>query len=206
MIVVRKPSKPDYTKLGAYHPIALINTIAKTLSACITEDVTDMAELCQLLPANHFGCCPGRTTTNSLHYVTKLTKDAWRKGEVVSTLFLDIKGMFPSVILNQLIHDMRTQGVPTQYTDWIYQKVAGRRTSITFNRHTSEPRTLSRGLDQGCPLSGITFQFYNADLIDICDKKSGEDVVAFVDDTLLLAQGKNIEITNNKVKDMMERD
>jgi len=100
MIVVRKPSKPDYTKLGPYHPIVLINTIAKILSACITEDLTDMAELCQLLPANHFGCHPGRTTTDSLHYVVKLTKDTWRKGEVISTLFIDIKGTFPSVILN----------------------------------------------------------------------------------------------------------
>src|SRR5882724_5097095 len=100
MIVVRKPGKPDYTKLGAYYPIALINTIAKILLACVTKDLTDMAKLFQLLPANHFRCCPGWTTTNSLHYVMKLTKDTWRKGEVISTLFLDIKGAFPSVILN----------------------------------------------------------------------------------------------------------
>jgi len=70
-----------------------------------------------------------------------------------------------------------------QYTDWIHWKVAGRRTSITFYGHASEPRMLLRGLDQGCPLSGIAFQFYIVDLIDICNKKSGEDVVAFVDDT-----------------------
>src|SRR5882724_3998406 len=101
---------------------------------------------------------------------------------------------------------MRTRGVLTQYTDWIHWKVANRNTSITFDGYALEQRTLPQGLDQGCPLSGITFQFYNADLIDICDKKSGEDAVAFVDDTLLLAQGKNLEITNNKVKEMMERD
>ena len=53
---------------------------------------------------------------------------------------------------------------------------------------------------------GNAFQFYNANLINICNKKSSEDVVAFMDNTLLLAQGKNLEITNDKVKDMMERD
>jgi len=87
----------------------------------------------------------------------------------------------------QLIHDMRTRGIPKQYTDWIHRKVTDRKTTITFDGHTSDPRMLSRGLDQGCPLSGIAFQFYNMDLIDICDKKNGEDAVAFVDDTLLLA-------------------
>jgi len=90
--------------------------------------------------------------------------------------------------------------------DWIHRKVADRKTSITFDGYALEQRTLPRGLDQGFPLSGITFQFYNADLIDICDKKSGEAMVAFVDCTLLLAQGKNLEITNNKVKEMMKRD
>ena len=46
---------------------------------------------------------------------------------------------------------------------------------------------------------GIAFQFYNADLIDICDKKNGEGAVAFIDDTLLLAHGKNLKTTNTKV-------
>jgi len=42
-----------------------------------------------------------------------------------------------------------------------------------------------------------------ASVIEICDKKSREDAVAFVDDTLLLAHGKNLEITNTKVKAMI---
>jgi len=106
-VVIRNPGKPDYSKLGAYRPIALINSIAKILSACVSEDLTAMAELSQLLPANHFGCRPGRTTSDSLHYVTKFTKDTWRKGEVVSALFLNIKSAFPSVRLKRLTHDMR---------------------------------------------------------------------------------------------------
>jgi len=118
-VVIRKPGKPDYTKPGAYWPIALINSITKILSACISEDLTVMAELSQLLPANHFGCRPGRTTSDSLHYVAKFTKDTWRKGEDVSALFLDIKSTFPSVILKRLTHNMRSRGIPMQYTDWL---------------------------------------------------------------------------------------
>src|SRR5882672_9825355 len=127
--------------------------MVKILSACVTEDLVDMAELCQLLPVNHFGCRPGRTTSDSLHYVVKYIKDAWRKGEVVSTLFLDIKGAFPSIILEWLVHNMRSRGVPTQYMDWLRHKVTDRRTTITFDGYVSEPRTLMRGLDQGYPLS-----------------------------------------------------
>ena len=45
--------------------------------------------------------------TDSLHYVTKFVKDAWRRKEMVSALFLDIRSVFPSVVLEWLVNDMR---------------------------------------------------------------------------------------------------
>ena len=78
-----------------------------------------MAEIHGLLPENHFGCQLGRTTTDMLHYVTRFVKDVWRKGEVVSALFLDIKSAFPSVVLNWLRHNMRKWGIPMQYMEWL---------------------------------------------------------------------------------------
>jgi len=165
-VVLRKPMKPNYMLPNAHWPIALLNTMAKILSACIMEDLVHMAEVHELLPENHFGCRPGRTTMDLLHYITKYIKDAWRRNEAVSALFLDIKSIFPSVVLEQLTHDMRQQGVPTTYTDWIAQKIEGQTTTLAFNGFVSEPVLLQRGIDQGCPLSGILFQFYNADLID----------------------------------------
>src|SRR5882672_8149571 len=133
-------------------------------------------------------------------------KDAWRKGQVVSALFLDIKSAFPSVVLSQLIHDMRRRGVPEQYTRWIKMKVEGRWTTMRFDGYTSEARRLRRGIDQGCPLSGIIFQLYNADLLEIGDSKRGEDAVGFVDDTLLLARAGTLGESNGKVKAMMEKE
>ena len=112
-VVLRKPGKPDYTVLATYQPIMLLNTITKLLSSCIAEDLVQMSEAYDILPTNHFRCRPGPTTSDSLHYVTKIVKDTWRKREVVSALFLDIKSTFLSVILTQLIHNMRCRGVPT---------------------------------------------------------------------------------------------
>ena len=68
-----------------------------------------------------------------------------------------------------------------------------------------EPIALLRGIDQGCPLSGILFQFYNTDLIYICGPRGDESAVTFVDDTLLLACSKTLNEANEKVKKMMEQ-
>jgi len=129
-----------------------------------------MAKIHKLLPENYFGSHPGRTTTDSIHYVTKYIKDAWRKGEVISALFLAIKCAFPSMVLDQLGHDMWCRGIPMQYTDWIKHRVHGRRTTLKFDRYESEPLELVNGLNL---LSGITFQFYNVDLIDAQNLENG---------------------------------
>jgi len=179
--------------------------ISKILSACIVEDLACMAKAHGLLPANQFGCHLGRTTAESLHYVTKFVKDTWRKGEVVSVLFLDIKSAFPSINLDHLIHDMRKCGFPTQYTSWIKHRVEGRCTAIKFDGYTTESIELTRGIDQGFPLSRVAYQFYSTDLVDIHNPSNGEDIIAFMDDTLMLACGKDLDEANTKVKLMMER-
>ncbi|KAI0042319.1 hypothetical protein FA95DRAFT_1500218 [Auriscalpium vulgare] len=52
---------------------------------------------------------------------------------------------------------MRKRGVPRQYTDWIRNKLSGRRTTMVFDGYESALMTLPCGTDQGCPLSGILF-------------------------------------------------
>ena len=66
-LVIPKPARLSYAEPSAYHPIALLDTITKILSACIAEDLTKLAEKHNLLPDNHFRCQPGRTSTDALH-------------------------------------------------------------------------------------------------------------------------------------------
>jgi hypothetical protein len=106
-LILKKPGKPDYTSPSAWRPIVLSDGMARLLNSCQTEDIVTMCEKYNLLPVNHFGARPGRTTTDSIHMHTKIIKDAWRKGQVASTLFLDVKGAFPSVDTKRLFHNMR---------------------------------------------------------------------------------------------------
>ena len=138
-----------------------------------------------------------------LHYVTKYVKDAWRKNEVVSALYLDVKSAFPSLMLEHLLHDMRRQGTPSAYIYWIRHKMEGHTMMLVFDGFISELITLNRGIYQGCPLSGILFQFYNADLIDGYDPKKGKTAVAFMDDALMLACAKNLLEVNTKLVAML---
>jgi hypothetical protein len=77
--------------------------------------------------------------------------------------------------------------------------------SLSFDGFAFEPRALARGLDQGCPLLGIAFQFYNVDLLDIPIHENGENTMVYVDNANLITEGDNFEESNGKIKNMMER-
>jgi len=53
--------------------------------------------------------------------------------------------------------------------------VEGRCTTLKFDGYVSEQIGLPRGIDQGCPQSGILFQFYNVGLVDMCEPGKGEE-------------------------------
>ena len=204
-VVLRKPGKPDYTVPKAYRPIALINTTCKLLTALVAERVTIILERHNLLPNTHFGGRPGRTTTDSLHLLEVIVKNAWRSGNVASILFLDIEGTFPNAVTDRLIHNMRKRRIPSEITRFTERMLTGRRTQLKFNDTTSEWIPICNGIGQGDPLSMIAYLIYCADLIDIANPKNKETALAFVDDTAFVAVGKTFVDTHRTLKNMMER-
>ncbi|RDB28923.1 putative RNA-directed DNA polymerase from transposon X-element [Hypsizygus marmoreus] len=164
-----------------------------------------MCEKLNILPANHFGARPGRTTTDSIHLLMKTVKDAWRKGKVASILFLDVKGAFPSVAIDRLLHNMRKRGIPRQYVAWMKRRLRRRKTSLLFDDYATARFIIENGLDQGDPFSGICYLIYNADMLKIPILTLGEWVLLFVDDAAVIVIGKDFFETHEKLRNIMNR-
>jgi hypothetical protein len=105
-VVLQKPGKPDYAIPKAYRPIALYNTMGKIVSGVVTDIATYLTIRHSILPSHHFGGLPGRTTTDSLLYLTHKIKDAWRRRKVVTIIFLDIANAFPNAVTDRLLKNM----------------------------------------------------------------------------------------------------
>jgi len=204
-LVMKKLGKPNYTVPGAWRPIVLSNGFACLLNSCQTEDMVTMCEKLDILPNNHFGGRPGRTTTDALHLMTKTVKDAWRRKEVASILFLDVKGAFPSVAVDRLIHNMHTKGIPKQYTEWMQRRLVDCQTTLLFDDHQSEKFSIDNGLDQGDPYSVICYLLYNTSLLEIPTPHLREAILLFVDDATIIVAGKNFEDTHRMLRSIMER-
>ena len=159
----------------------------------------------QLLPERQFGGRQGCTTTDSLHLLTKFTKDAWRKGNDVVALFLDVKGAFPNTVVEVLLHDMRNAGIPKIITDWLRNKMSGRETTIVFDDFVSGLIAVCSGLDQGCNLSGLLYRFYNAGQLAAVEGRS-ELVSNYADDTVCATQGKTMAEATKKMEQLFHRE
>ena len=205
-VVLRKPGKPKYNVPKAYRPIALLNTLAKLLSSIIAEQLMFYAETHSLLPQNHFGGRAKRTASDAVHLLVNRVKNEWRRGKVISVLFLDIEGAFPNAVNEQLVHNLRTRRVPTKITRYVANMLRDRSTTLRFDDHSSLPIAINNGIGQGDPLSMALYQFYNADLVEIPIEDEGEFAEAYVDDAILAAVADSFEEAHEKLKDMMLRE
>ena len=62
------------------------------------------------------------------------------------------------------------------------------------------------GLDQGCPISPITFLFYNSNLINVASNRRDCIGLGFIDDMAFTARGRSQEEVNRKLKELIEKD
>jgi hypothetical protein len=51
--------------------------------------------------------------------VEQFIKDAWRKGDVVSALFLDIQAAFPNMQKERLLENMQVQNIDEGFCKYI---------------------------------------------------------------------------------------
>jgi len=194
-VVLRKPSKPDYTKPNAYRPIALECTIGKILESIITELLSYLIEKHSLLPENHFGGRPQRTTEDAMMVLSENIYRSWKHGEIFTVVFMDVAGAFNNVHHKRLIHNMKQRRIPPQIVKIVQSFLTGRTTQLRFNGATSADINIEAGIPQGSPLSPLLFMLYNAELLEIT--KPQELALGFIDDITygisgLTAQG-NVE-------------
>jgi ribonuclease HI/endonuclease/exonuclease/phosphatase family metal-dependent hydrolase len=205
-VVLRKPNKPSYVIPKAYRPIALLSSMAKVLTSLVAEIISNLVETHQLLPKNHFGGRPGRTTTDAIHYLVHKIKAAWRDDRVMSALFLDVEGAFPNAVTGRLIHNLKKRRIPAMLVRFISRLLTNRRTKLRFDDYTSDFIDITNGIGQGDPLSMLLYILYNADLLEIIDDELKEDALGYVDDIALLATGRDFEESTRRLKQMMTKD
>lgn len=113
----------------------------------------------------------------------------------MSALFLDVKGVFLSVVVDQLIHNIQMKGVPMQYTEWVQRRLQVQCTRIQFDDLLSDLLDIDNRCNQGDPISVVLYHFYNAGLKLMAKQSKGKMAPAFINDMTFLVAGNTFRQT-----------
>ena len=112
-IVLRKPSKPDYSDPGAWRPIALLSTLGKIIETLLAHRLSNLAKQEGLLPNCQIGNRINRSTKTALELLVEQIHTVWKTGnQVALVLSLDITGAFDTVNHIRLLNNLRKKEIP----------------------------------------------------------------------------------------------
>lgn len=114
IIALRKPNKTDYTAAKAYRPISLLPTISKGLEVVVARKLSYFAETHALLPPNHFGARPKRSSEQALNLIIERIHQAWQSRKILSLVTFNVKGAFNGVCPHILEERLVQRQVPPQ--------------------------------------------------------------------------------------------
>ena len=195
-IALKKPGKADYTTPKAYRPIALLNTMGKALESIMAEKIAYLAERFQLLPETQMGGRKGRSTDSALELLTEQIHTVWGQGtdKVATLLSMDVANAYPTVSHERLIHNLRKRKIPAWIAKWVLSFLQDRNTTMAINGRVTGALPIRTGIPQGSPISPILYLFYNADLLDICERPGIKaNGLGFVDDVNILTYSTSTE-------------
>ena len=197
-VMLRKPGKPDYTKAKAYRPIALESALGKVMESIMTDIISYLTEAHQLLPPQHYGGRPGRSTEDALMVLSESIHSAWKEKSVYTAIFLDVAGAFNNVHHTRLAHNLQKRRIPQLIVEWVGSFLKGRSTQLQFNATKSERILTPAGVPQGSPLSPLLYMYYNADLLDIPQTRGIS--LGFIDDVVFGVRGHSDVGNTRKLK------
>jgi hypothetical protein len=205
-VVLRKPDKDTYEEPGSWRPIALLNTIGKTMEALLARRLSNFAEKEGLLPDAQMGNRPGRSVDTALELLLEQIHTTWHAGGVATVLSLDISGAFDTVNHLRLLNELRIKGLPPWLVRWVQAFLTDRTTTLLIDGTETAPIQLTGGVPQGSPLSPILFTLYNSSLFRAAESlASGVSTLGFADDVNLLAYGRTTEANCQSLQAAHER-
>ncbi len=174
--------------------------MSRRLRFLVTEHYTNRQA--SIIPREQFGFLPQKSCEQAVCMVTNFVRDAWKKDEHPSAVFLDVSGAYDNVLHKILIRQLRIRGVPEYLARWIRSFLLEREVVLSWDGKSKSIRIYC-GIPQGSPLSPILNLFYNAPAIDIARHSSG-CVISFADDITLLMKGASIKGNCENLKQLID--
>ena len=170
VVVIPKPSKPDYSLPKAYRPISLLECCGKLLEKVVAKRLLSDINCLSLIPSSQFGSRDYSCATDAALSLVHTIQGAIQTRHACAIIMFDIQGFFDHISIERAVHIMANCGFPPTLCAWVRSFLSNRRVSLSFNNYTSDPFELDHGTPQGSPLSPILSAIYTSPLLHLTNR------------------------------------
>ncbi|KAI4877020.1 hypothetical protein NFI96_008694 [Prochilodus magdalenae] len=163
------PKKGDLCLLKNWRPVSLLCADYKILSRCIANRLKVVLGL--IINDDQSYCVPTRSIYDNLFLIRDLFDFAKSTGSEFGLLSLDQENAFDRVDHTYLFAALKAFGFGDGFISWIRLLYTGASCLIRVRGGLSLPVLVSRGIRQGCPLSGQLYSIAAEPLLCLLRKK-----------------------------------
>ncbi len=199
--ILKKEGKPDYSALKAYRMITLLNCLSKVSEKIMATRLSHWAETTDLLYHEQMGGRKQRSAIDAAMCLTHDIQQAFNNNKVLSALFLNVKGAFDHVSLNQLLKVLQKLHLPQVVLKWVQCFLTNRSIVLAFDDERNQSQSVNSGILQGSPISLMLFLIYIRFLFTkINNKHTQLKLSSYIDDVAIVVKGKTAEENSKTLK------
>ncbi len=203
--ILKKEGKPDYSAPKAYRMITLLNCLGKVSEKIMATRLSYWAETTDLLYSEQMGGRKQRSAVDAAMCLTHDIQQATNNNKVLSALFLDVKGAFDHVSLNQLLKVMKRLRLPQIVLRWVQCFLTNRSITLAFDGERNQSQSVNSGIPQGSPISPMLFLIYIRFLFTkINNKHTQLKLPSYIDDVAIIVEGKTAK-ENSKTLELVTK-
>ena len=153
-----------------------------------------MAERQGLLHKLQIGGRPKWSAVDAAMFLATKIDEANKRGKIISTLCIDVKGAFDNVYKNRLLQTMERMKLDQKTIGWVESFLSQRMASLSFDKDTEQMSGIDTGIPQGSPVSPILFLIYLSPLFTTMNTHHPHITCpSYIDDICLIAEGSTLE-------------
>ena len=160
--------KHDRSDCNNFRVISLLSHAGKVLLKIVVNHLSDFFEAQQILPEEHCGFRPARSTIDVLFVVRRLQELGRQRKIPLYMCFVDLQKAYDSVDRELLRKVLTRAGVLSMMIDVVHQFHDGMRARVRIDDgELSEWFDVTQGLRQGCVLSPLLFNIFFAAVMEV---------------------------------------
>lgn len=198
IIPVQKPGKPSEL-VTSFRPISLLPIAAKLFEKLLLTRLKPIMKLTNIIPNHQFGFREMHATTEQVHRVYKVIRDALERKEFCTSAYLDITQAFDKVWHPGLLYKLKKL-LPHTYYELIKSYLEQRHFLVKFNEEQTPLYTIEAGVPQGSVLGPTLYTLFTADL----PLSNNTTTATFADDTVIMATNSDPKVASRYLQQHLD--